>query len=168
MQRNVLITGFEFLLENCRFDIGKWVRFPTGIDGVPQHYMLASEFVLTKWAVLPQFGALNSIRILPIYLRLHRYWSAETKVAQFHGAVRVYQDIGGLDVPVHDSCSVQEVHGDQQIVEYPYHLINLERGQLVRDNIHDFCEITFHIVHHNKYVVEFDFIFLGVRALILI
>ena len=90
--------------------------------------MLASEFILTKWAVLPQFGALNSIRILPIYLRLPRNWSAETKVAQFHGAVRVYQDIGGLDVPVHDSCSVQEVHGDQQIVEYLYYLINLERG----------------------------------------
>ena len=83
-----------------------------GINGVPQHYVLSSEFILAKWTVLHYFGVLNSIHIFPIYLRLPRNWSAETKVTQFYGAVLVYQDIGGLDVPVHDSCRVQEFHGD--------------------------------------------------------
>ena len=144
------------------------MRSPTAIDGVPQDLLRASEVILAIWAVLPHFCVLNSVCILPIYLRLPRNWSAETKVAQFHGAVLVDQDIGGLDVPVHDSCCVQEVHGHQQIVEYLNHLINLERGQLFGDNIHDFSEVTFHAVHHNKYVVELDPVFLEVGLLLLV
>ena len=63
---------------------------------------------------------------------------------------------------------MQEVHGAEQIVEYLYHLIHLERGQLFRDDIHDFSEVTFHAVHHYKYVVELDPVFLEVRLLLLI
>ena len=42
-----------------------------------------------------------------VELRLLREAPGQTEVTQFHVAGRVYQEIGGLDIPMYDTCRVE-------------------------------------------------------------
>lgn len=83
--------------------------------------------------------------------------SREPEVAEPYAAVMVDQDVGRLNVPMHDACRVQEVHGAEHIINEIDNMVWREWLYLVRYLVEYFSEVTFHVLHYHEQVRELEF-----------
>lgn len=77
----------------------------------------------------------------------------QTKVAQANLAVGLNENVGGLDVAVHQVGGVQEVQGAQRVVEDARHVVLVEL--YVGRGAENFLEVGSGVVHDDEEVVKF-------------
>lgn len=97
--------------------------------------------------VLPRLGASASWLSVKVWARVT---SSETKVANFHIAIGVDQQVCRLDVAVQDVGSMHEVHGTEEVVQQLEQVILCELN--LRHRLENLLDVCLHELQHEENV----------------